>query len=405
MTCTLFTTFNKKRNSSSSPSYTSENPTTTLRSEQFESSVSRSFSRIAAGFRASTFPAPTPLAQLQNLQGLLKSTQSKIGAVVPTPSAPSPQLPKKAASTKRHGPKPARLGPAEAKRAVASPCHADPDPDANVFLDNGMDVDRAFTPRSAIQQQGSTGPSSSNDKVSSKPLEVLRSQEAEVELLINLDNDSSATSEETNPLPAASAQLSPCLMDDGSDRSGVPKVESSESDTIVKGLNARLSSPTSLHTSTFNEVNTRRSMRHPPNRGVKVELFRDDSPSPSTPRITFKPKPKSNVACPLDMFLAENRRGEARKADVEGKCDPVAWTAEGSFLPELSTTSSLTTSSGEPSHSGSRAKCGSKENLGRLKANNISRVITEFTIMKKYSGDVGVNENHEVFHIATVVAV
>ncbi|KAF8512359.1 hypothetical protein BU17DRAFT_69248 [Hysterangium stoloniferum] len=190
MTSTLFTMINKERNSSSSPSYTPENPTATLRSEQFESSVSRSFSRIAAGFRASTSPAPPPLAELLNFQGPLKSTQSKIGAVVPTPLEPSPQLPKKAASTKRHGPSPpkrVRLRPAEAKRAVASPCHADPDPDANVFLDNGMDVDTEFTPRSTIQNQ-----------------------EAEVELLINLDNDSSATSEETNPLPTASAQPSPC---------------------------------------------------------------------------------------------------------------------------------------------------------------------------------------------------
>ncbi|KAF8510732.1 hypothetical protein BU17DRAFT_97844 [Hysterangium stoloniferum] len=328
MTSTLFTMINKKRNSSSPPSYTLENPTATL-SEQFESSVSRSFSQIAAGFRASTSHAPTPLAQLQNLQ------------------EPSPQLPKKAASTKRHGPSPPNLGPAEAKLAVASPGHADPDPDANVFLDNGMDLDTEFTPRSAIQRQGRTGPSYSNDNVSSKPLEILSSQEAEVELIINLDNDSGAASDETNPPPAASAQPSPfkawCnagaagmkvsllgLTDDGSDFSGVPKMESPESDTIVKGLNARLSSPTSPHTSTSNEVNTRRSMRHPPNRGVKVELFRDDSPGPSTPRITFKPKPQSNVTCPLDMFLADNRRGEARKAGVEGKCDTVAWTAEAS---------------------------------------------------------------------------
>ncbi|KAF8510718.1 hypothetical protein BU17DRAFT_97811 [Hysterangium stoloniferum] len=328
MTYTLFTMINKKRNSSSSPSYTPENPTATLSPQ--------------------TFGHPRPLAQLQNLQGPLKSTQSKIGAVVPTPSEPSPQLPKKAASTKRHGPSPPNLGPAEAKLALASPGHADPDPDANVFLDNGMDLDTEFTPRSAIQRQGRTGPSYSNDNVSSKPLETLSSQEAEVELLINLDNDPGAASDETNSPPAASAQPSPfksCAIiiisgikanaeiqgaTQAHDFSGVPRMESPESDTIVKGLNARLSSPTSPHTSTSNDVNTRRSMRHPPNRGVKVELFRDDSPGPSTPRIKFKPKPQSNVTCPLDMFLADNRRGEARKAGVEGKCDTVAWTAEAS---------------------------------------------------------------------------
>ncbi|KAF8514571.1 hypothetical protein BU17DRAFT_68340 [Hysterangium stoloniferum] len=109
----------------------------------------------------------TPVTQLQNFQGPLKSTQSKFGAAVPTPSEPSPQSPKKAASTKRHGPsspKRARLRPAEAKRAVYAPDYdaddekilsarieprqAIPDPDANVFLNNGMDVDTEFTPRS-----------------------------------------------------------------------------------------------------------------------------------------------------------------------------------------------------------------------------------------------------------------
>ncbi|KAF8512357.1 hypothetical protein BU17DRAFT_96334 [Hysterangium stoloniferum] len=75
------------------------------------------------------------------------------------------------------------------------------------------DIDIEFTPRSAIQKEGSTGPSSSNDKFSSKPLEILpSSQEAEVELLNNLDIDSSATSDKTNP-PAASAQPSPSKGD------------------------------------------------------------------------------------------------------------------------------------------------------------------------------------------------
>ncbi|KAF8513830.1 hypothetical protein BU17DRAFT_68626 [Hysterangium stoloniferum] len=125
----------------------------------------------SVGLWAST-SAPTPLAQLQNFQGPVKLTQSKIGAVVPTPSEPSPQLPKKAASTKRHSPSPpkrARLRPAEAKRAVYAPdydaddekilsARIEPrhamqtDPDANVFLDNGMDVDTEFTPRSTIQK-------------------------------------------------------------------------------------------------------------------------------------------------------------------------------------------------------------------------------------------------------------
>ncbi|KAF8513641.1 hypothetical protein BU17DRAFT_95165 [Hysterangium stoloniferum] len=93
------------------------------------------------GFQAST-SAPTPLAQLQNFQGPVKSTQSKIGAVVPTPSEPSSQLLKKAAKGK----------------CVAYSLDY-PDRYANVFLDDGMDVDTEFTPHSAIQLQGSTGPS------------------------------------------------------------------------------------------------------------------------------------------------------------------------------------------------------------------------------------------------------
>ncbi|KAF8525478.1 hypothetical protein BU17DRAFT_62632 [Hysterangium stoloniferum] len=163
MTSTLFTMINKKRNRSSSPSYTPENPTATL--YHFEIFTSHLLEEATVRI---------------NLKGPLKSTQSKFGAVVPTPSEPSPQLPKKAASTKRHGPSPpkrARLRPADAKRAVASPGHADPDPDpdANVFLDNGMDVDTEITPRSAIQRQGRAG----------------------------------AASDETNPAPEASAQPSP----------------------------------------------------------------------------------------------------------------------------------------------------------------------------------------------------
>ncbi|KAF8513833.1 hypothetical protein BU17DRAFT_94999 [Hysterangium stoloniferum] len=80
------------------------------------------------GFRAST-SVPTPLAELQNFQGPLKSSQSKIGAVVPTPSEPSSQLPKRAESTMRHvlsPPKRARLRPAEGKcAAYALDCDAD----------------------------------------------------------------------------------------------------------------------------------------------------------------------------------------------------------------------------------------------------------------------------------------
>ncbi|KAF8512038.1 hypothetical protein BU17DRAFT_69399 [Hysterangium stoloniferum] len=56
------------------------------RSEQFESSVSRSLSQLAAGCRASTSPAPIPLAQFQNFQGPVKSTQSKIADLDPNAS-------------------------------------------------------------------------------------------------------------------------------------------------------------------------------------------------------------------------------------------------------------------------------------------------------------------------------
>ncbi|KAF8514580.1 hypothetical protein BU17DRAFT_68349 [Hysterangium stoloniferum] len=42
----------------------------------------------------------------------------------------------------------------------------------------------------------------------------------------------------------------------------------------------------------------------------------------------FKPKPKSNVACPLDTLLKGNRREEAAKTHVEGKCDTKVWAAE-----------------------------------------------------------------------------
>ncbi|KAF8500596.1 hypothetical protein BU17DRAFT_72078 [Hysterangium stoloniferum] len=367
-------------------------------SEQRESSVSRSFSQVTSGFRASTSPAPTPLAPLQNLQGPLKPSQSKIGAVVPTPSKPSPQPPKKAATTKHHGPSPpkrARLSPAEANRAAYTPdCdaddekdpigtngtlpwHADPDPDENVFLDDRMDVDAEYTPRSAIQTQQNADSSSSNDKVASRRLEILpSSQEAEVELLIDLDNNPNPNAHEPNPLPAASAQPSPSkaraigiiarikanaeiqaatqaqqernltllgLTDDGSDLSDVPKMNSPESDesdleleldTIVKGTEAKLSSSASAHPSISNEVNTRRSTRHLPSRDVKLQLFRDDSPGPSTPRTTSRPKPKSNVACPLDTLLKDNRREEARKARVEGKRITKAWAAEASGSDE-----------------------------------------------------------------------
>ncbi|KAF8525500.1 hypothetical protein BU17DRAFT_83702 [Hysterangium stoloniferum] len=187
----------------------------------------------------------------------------------------------------------------------ASACH---DPDANVLLD-----DEAEKHRSIIFKRQSL------IKISGNPPHLPSSQEAAVELLINLDNDSSAASDETNPLPAASAQPSPSKArsisiiarikanaeiqaaaqaqqernlsllgstDDGSDLSD-PKMDSPESDesgleleldTIVKRLDARLSSPASAHT---NEANTRRSTRHLPNRDVKVESFRDDSPRPT----------------------------------------------------------------------------------------------------------------------------
>ncbi|KAF8525472.1 hypothetical protein BU17DRAFT_62625 [Hysterangium stoloniferum] len=280
---------NKKRNSSSTRSYTPENPPTTLRSEQFESSVSRSFSQLAVGFRASTSIAPTPLGQLQNIQGPVKSTQLKIGAVVPTPSEQN-HLHSYRRRLKVLSVRALHLN--APGLVVASPSHADPDPDANMFLDDGIDVEAGKH---------------------------------------RLDNDSRAACDETNPPPAASAQPSPSKMhaDSGGDLSDVPKMDSPESDesgleleldTIVKGLDARWTGVSaSAHTSTFNEVNTRQSTRHLPNRDVKVKLFRDDSPGPSTPRTTFKPKPKSNVACPLDTLLKDNRREEACKGRVEGK--------------------------------------------------------------------------------------
>ncbi|KAF8513658.1 hypothetical protein BU17DRAFT_68707 [Hysterangium stoloniferum] len=135
---------------------------------------------------------------------------------------------------------------------------------------------RADVTRGNIKQQGSVDPSSSNDKVSSKPLAILPSR---------LDNDSPAACDETNPPPAASAPPSPSkanaeiqaatqaqqgrnlsllgLTDGGGDLSDVPKMDSPELDesglgleleTIVKGLDTSLSSPASAHTSTSNET-------------------------------------------------------------------------------------------------------------------------------------------------------
>ncbi|KAF8514585.1 hypothetical protein BU17DRAFT_68352 [Hysterangium stoloniferum] len=210
-----------------------------------------------------------PLGQPQNLKGPVKSTQLKIGAVVPTPSEQN------------------HLHSTE-EGCKASPCHADHDPDANVFLDDGMDVDTEFTPCSVIQKQEGTVHA------------VITHLKANAEI-----QAATQAQQERNLSPLG-------LTDGGGDLSDVPKMDSPESDesglefeldTIVKGLDARLSSSTSAHTSTSNEVNTRQSTRHLPNRDVKVKLFRDDSPGPSTPRTTFKPKPKSNVACPLDRLL------------------------------------------------------------------------------------------------------
>ncbi|KAF8513835.1 hypothetical protein BU17DRAFT_95002 [Hysterangium stoloniferum] len=141
------------------------------RSEQFESSVSRSFPQLAAGCRASTSSAPIPFGQFQNFQGPVKSTQLKIGAVVPTP-------------------------PAEARRAVYAP---DCDADDEKILSARIEPRYAMPTSTQMPKQGNTA-SSSNEKFSSKPLEILpSSQEAEVELLNNLDNDSSTASDETNP--------------------------------------------------------------------------------------------------------------------------------------------------------------------------------------------------------------
>ncbi|KAF8513838.1 hypothetical protein BU17DRAFT_95008 [Hysterangium stoloniferum] len=225
--------------------------------------------------------------------------------------------------------------------------------DANVLLD-----DEAGQHRSIIFKRQSL------IKTSGNPPHLPSSQEAEVELLINLDNDSSAASDETNPLPAASAQPSPSKAraisiiarikanaeiqaaaqaqqeqnlsllgstDDGSDLSD-PKMDSL---SRMSRKACRSNEHVSAHT---NEANTRRSTRHLPNRDVKVELFRDDSPGPSTPRTTFKAKPNSNVACPLDTLLKDNRREEARKARVERKRGTKGWAAEASGSDDFSNT-------------------------------------------------------------------
>ncbi|KAF8514562.1 hypothetical protein BU17DRAFT_68333 [Hysterangium stoloniferum] len=245
---------NKKRNSSSTRSYTPENPPATLYHLQTFTS------HLLEEANSSNQPSSQYRRRLQ----VLSVTALHLN---------TPDL------------------------VLASPSHADPDPDANVFLDDGMDVDTEFTPRSVIQKQESTGPLSSNDKVS-------------------LDNDSRAACDETNPPPAASAQPSPSKVH------AVIIIAHIKANVEIQA--ATLSSSASAHTSTSNEVNARQSTRHLPNRDVKVKLFCDDSPGPSTPRTTFKPKPKSNVACPLDMLLKDNRREEARKGRVEGKRDTKA---------------------------------------------------------------------------------
>ncbi|KAF8513640.1 hypothetical protein BU17DRAFT_95157 [Hysterangium stoloniferum] len=152
------------------------------------------------------------------------------------------------------------------------------------------------------------------------------SQEAEVELLINLDNNSSAVSDETNPrqqplhnrphLKAraiiiiagikANAEIQAARQAQQERNFGLEL----ELNTIVKRLDARRSSLASAHTSTSIEVNTRRFTRHFPNRDVKVTLF-------------------------LDTLLKGNRREEARKARVEGKRDTKAW-ASGSDESDIS---------------------------------------------------------------------
>ncbi|KAF8513837.1 hypothetical protein BU17DRAFT_68630 [Hysterangium stoloniferum] len=108
----------------------------------------------------------------------------------------------------------------------------------------GKGANGVVSPRVHPHKQGSTGPPSSNDRVIKTSEKPPSSQEAEVELLINLDNNSSAASEETNPPPAASAQPSPSksacckagatgtklsllgLTAGGSDLSDVPKMDS-----------------------------------------------------------------------------------------------------------------------------------------------------------------------------------
>ncbi|KAF8514564.1 hypothetical protein BU17DRAFT_94428 [Hysterangium stoloniferum] len=194
--------------------------TDAIRSEQVELSVSHSFSQLVVGFQAST-SAPTPLAQLQNFQGPVKSTQSKIGAVVPTPSEPSSQLAKKAASIKRHGPsapKRARLRPAEGKRAAyALDCDAD---DEKILL-------ARIEPCHAMQTstQIPMCPSSSNDKVSSKPLEILPTRAISIILRIKANAEIPAATQAQQERNLSLLGLT----DDGSDLFDVPKMDSPES--------------------------------------------------------------------------------------------------------------------------------------------------------------------------------
>ncbi|KAF8510720.1 hypothetical protein BU17DRAFT_97813 [Hysterangium stoloniferum] len=321
---------NKKRNSSSTRSYTPENPPTTFYHFQtFTSHLLEEANSSNRPCHAHSHNWPRAFEHSHPSHPPLLAN-SRICKVLTEPSS---QLPKKAASTKRHGsaPKRARLS------AVSRP---DSDDDDEKILSARIE------PRHAMQTP---------TQMPMCSWTMAWTLTRNLHLVPRLDNDSRAACDETNPPPAATAQPSPSKVhavithlkanveiqaatqaqtDGGGDLSAVPKMDSPESDesgleleldTIVKGLDARCTvASASAHTSTFNEVNTRQSTHHLPNRDVKVKLFRDDSPGPSTPRTTFKPKPKSNVACPLDTLLKDNRRDEARKGRVEGKRDTKA---------------------------------------------------------------------------------
>ncbi|KAF8525480.1 hypothetical protein BU17DRAFT_83663 [Hysterangium stoloniferum] len=171
----------------------------------------------------------TPLAQLQNFQGPVKSTRSKIGAVVPTPSEPSSQLSKKAARTKRHGPSPpkrVRLRPAEAKRAAyALDCDADDENilSARIELRHTMQTPTQMPIKEAQVCHLQTTKSHKNLWKSSPRVQLVSS-------LIKANAEIQAATQVKQERNMSLLGLT----DDGSDFSGVPKMESPESDTCQR---------------------------------------------------------------------------------------------------------------------------------------------------------------------------